>query len=348
MVLDENLRSPLHLLVFRYLGAPMSVARLAGLLGPALAARVPAFDQPFQAAKWAVEQALAAPHFGVFTTLVRAVDPAGTLPPLIRFVQQLETGEVPWVALGGGERLVVDNDQPFVDREPDRAAIEAMVTADANVRCVSIQAGSGEGKSWLLKWFREFAPTLPNTRFGTYQVDGAIARYLVPGPVATSIALDIGLGTQRRPRRHEDPDRWAQNLAVWLVRGVRDTGIVTVVALDGFAHPQLPEAIHTFVRTLIEEQQKDAEAAACLRVVLLGYDEARLRDHQLAFESRILEYVDQAKVEDWLRRRVPGRPDFEYEEAALDVVEQIPDTGPTRMRELCTEVRAAARLLGAE
>jgi hypothetical protein len=76
------------------------------------------------------------------------------------------------------------------------------------------------------------------------------------------------------PRQEEKMDaNWQMMLASWVVNQTRKSDALWWIVLDGFDHPNLPDATRQMVQTLMITAVRNAPR---LRVVLLGYNEVML------------------------------------------------------------------------
>ena len=111
---------------------------------------------------------------------------------------------------------------------------------------------------------------------------------------------------------------------------------------DGFGHVDVPAPVHAFIEELVLSLQNDEDARARLRVVLLGYDAARLENRSIDFQRCVLEYVDAGEIRKWFEKQNPGQPEYRYSETVDEIESRVPD-GNLRMRVLCNLVHAANR-----
>jgi len=340
-VLSDSMRRVLHQLVMRHLPLQPDIDALIALLGPEHGPHelqgMRYFRGPFDCAVWIVRRVLADPTKDRFCRLAELVDPGDAGPELRDYLAALRSGRIAWEARHS-DPMVVDGDQPFVDRESVRGTLAAMFTRDAPVGCLVVSGGAGEGKSHLRAWCTKLAAGGVGGRLAAFELNGSLAASIGPGRVVTKLATDLGLRLDRLPRTHEDHERWAQDLGYWLLRNIHTESTISVLVFDGFHHPQIQPSVHTLIRALIRARQEDPEIASLLRIVLLGYDAALLERNRLAFELRVLEVVDQQMIRDWLVKRYPGRRAYEYDDTAADVWEHL-DPGPTRMFSLCQELQ---------
>lgn len=338
-MLSEAARRELNRLVFQFLGPDPSVVTLEALLRHVPVTTIPRVSLPFQRAVWVVDKLLQMADAEHVVDVIEVVDPGGTVPTLQAFKDALSRGQID-LRRRQTDDLVVLDDGPFVDRDSVREAIREMFSPAAQVGCLVVAGGIGEGKSYLREWCAKLAMTAVFGRFASFHVDGAMAAGIDPGVLAIKLATDLGIHRDRRPRRHEDLERWASDLAEWLTRHVVGRDMISVVMLDGLHHPQVPACVHTFVRALLLARQRSAEVRQVLRVVLLGYDPGSLERQGIEHEYRILEHVDKPMVRQWFAMRYPGRPEWEYDDAATEVFAELPPPGPARMRALCVQIRA--------
>lgn len=336
-MLDDPQRMQLDMLVFHLVGTQPDVHLLVGLVGAEAVKDMPAFDKPFHLAHWLVGTALRAPTAAVLVSLIENADAAGIAPDLQDLAGRLRADPSLWTRTLQ-DPLVVAKGDPFVDRATVRDLLRTLVTDPDGPACLVVRGDDGEGKTTVGAWLEKLAFQQDGVAIGRYEVRGACAEALTPRDLVSRLAAHLGLPLHRFPRDHEDPHRWAQNAAAWLVRQVQEKGGRHVVVLDEFDHPRLPPCLHTCVLDVAERLGREAPLRASLRLVLLGYDEERLRDRQIPYERRVLEFVDEGMVRDWFSRRFPDQEAFMYEDAAAEVMERLPAAGPGRMEALCNAV----------
>ena len=153
----------------------------------------------------------------------------------------------------------------------------------------------------------------------------------------TELAVKLHIPLKHLPRRHEDRERWAGDLAQWLLHRIDEP---VALMLHGLQHAGIQEPVHTLVRALVRGRAADPTLGQLLRIVLLGYDGGMLERHGLAFKSQVLEFVDQTMIREWLKQRYQGKKDYQYEDTAAEIYDLIPTSGPMRMRAMCTQIQA--------
>lgn len=176
-----------------------------------------------------------------------------------------EPGEDPWQA------VLLMRQLPFVDREGIREAVAEMDRPDGWCGLV-VEGPRRVGKSYcreLLAYARARAPAWATDRLTPVTLERERDYGMTPVELARRLVLAVRRVDVAPPGRlpEQKEERWAADLAVWTA-GQADLAEARVwVILDGFGHPDVPEATHDFIAVLAEEAANRSQ----LRLVLLGY-----------------------------------------------------------------------------
>lgn len=334
---------------------PVQIAVLGSYVPPEAAAEPPPHVFPHRIVGWILDEARKAPVPRYFLAILDEVEGnAGALPPHIAnyaagIRDDLRTWE-PLGAAGTDSRTLEDDPDEVLDGGPfvDRASFRGLLprgAGDGAPLTIVVQGGVGAGKSYLHEFCRRLRDHWGDElRVGYANLDTSSVRSLSPRIPAYLLAGSLGTDRRRAPRRHEDPHRYASNLATWILTATPESPLPALALLDGFDHPQLPDPLHTFVLELARGLQQDPQAQGRMRLVLLGYDTGRLERDGIEFERCVLEHVDRAHLDAWFRARYPGRPDYAYEDVIDEILGLLPPDGPERMKALCTLVRAMSHV----
>lgn len=342
------------LAAFLFNALPISVSGgvVAGYVGPTVAVRIDAFEKTHNISEWIVDQVLRLPKPDKFIALVRAVDNSdAALQSLAALADDLQQGRKEWIPLVIAatldwaliaDPLTIRDGRPFIDRSGFRALLPRRGAEDSPF-CLLVAGDTGGGKSYLHDFCDAFAIARPGFRLGHAKVGGNSPSQLEARIVARELSLGLGVPQATIPPQHEEPERDAENLAAWIARYTPEAPMPAVAILDEFGRAELAKSVHKFIAQLALRLQDDEKARARLRLVLMGYDAARLQTAGVQFKLHVLEPVERGDVSTWFRMRYPNHPDYRYDTAA-DVVHKSASQSPLsqRMLVLNQEVRAAA------
>jgi hypothetical protein len=116
---------------------------------------------------------------------------------------------------------------------------------------------------------------------------------IAPVDLASRLASSLRLNGAPQPRLDNQKDeRWASDLAVWVVAQAEQARSRAWVVLDGFDPPDLPPATHVFIATLAEE----AVCRDALRLVLIGYNRRLHDDIERKLHRVSLDYLSAADL----------------------------------------------------
>jgi hypothetical protein len=253
---------------------------------------------------------------------------------LLDLAQRLQGEPDLWRATLGNE-LVVRNGAPFVDRRAFKDALPGLLAPDGPA-CLVVFGDRGAGRTYLSEYCASLAAGDEALRVAHLDLAHDDEELLA------LVAADAALGLEMVspwPDRHADPHRWAHNLAAWLAFESPLRARPGLLLLDSMDRPTLPEPFHTLVADLIRSLQTNERCRRRLRVVLLGYDTARLEKAGLPWTGCSLEVVTAQMLEAWFQERYPDLAPYRYEEAARAVQEAIPEGGPVRMKLLRVAVQ---------
>lgn len=347
-MLDRIQREVLAAFFVARLPVNPGVAQLAVFIGDDIARELPLLPTVKSVADWAIDRAMTQLGPDTLIGLIRAVDD-GTeaLRTIVDVADNLAGNTQAWVewrnveVSGGNDPLHVHDGRPFVDRAQFRSFLPRVDAAETP-NCILVEGSMGSGKTYLHEYLKKLANVRRSFEVGFTAVGSSSGRSMSPQIAARAVAAGLKINFQHQPREHEDPHRYARNLATWIIEEAPDRSAPSIAVFDGFDATGVTEPMHTFIENLIGGIQDDEEAQKRLRVLLLGYDVGRLEERDLGFERCTLEHVDRPHIEEWLRKRFPGHPEYRYEDTAEWVIDQIPQGGETRLLQLCSLVQAAS------
>lgn len=345
----------LKLMILPRLGSNPTTSVVAGFVGDEVSLRMPVTSIVSQVAEWIIDQALAQDSPTMLIHIIHKVDDESQrMASLIDIAAELAAHPERWpdhnpVAAVDwsveGDPLQISDGRPFVDRSTFRGLIPRL-GADPTPACTVVKGQDGDGKTYLHEFCKKLAGHWGRKQPGLLRVGFSecvpnMVAGLTPDIPAFEVATGLGLDFLQAPRPHEDEHRWGRNLASWITAKTPAGALPAVAIFDGYDRSGLPRPIHTFIEELVRGVQQDPVAKARLRIMLLGYDQGRLEQQELEFESCVLEHVGAADIERWFRRRFPDQPAYRYEETAEMIADRLPDNGPLRMRLLCLLMQAA-------
>ena len=325
-----------------------AVGQLSIFVGEDVARQLPTLPSIKAIVDWLIDKALNQDVPDCLINIIRTVDDGNIeFAAIVAIAERLEADASVWSewrnaeSLGALDPLHVHDGRPFLDRDLFRNYLpRADIEETSN--CILVEGGSGSGKSYLYEYLKRLANVRKNFEIGFAAVGASNARGMSPQIVATAVAAGLKINFQHKPREHEDPTRYAKNLATWLIEDAPERTAPSIVVLDGFDADGVSAPMFTFIEELISGVANDDEAKKRLCILLLGYDVARLQDLNLEFERCTLEYVDRTHISAWLKQKYPGLPGYRYDDTADWVIEQIPTGGETRLLMLNSFVQAAS------
>jgi len=356
--MNDTQQKALLAVLVRHLSVNPGIAQVELFVG-SLALEMPVFHRPLDTARWILDRALAQPGPTLLIHIVRLLDNGdAALASLVELADGLAAdpeiwrsitplGQIDWST--AGDPLEVRDGRPFIDRDAFRSRLPRLGRLDSP-GCTVVKGDSGHGKSYLHEFLRQLADqwgqgTSRLLRVGYSACPSSNRSGLTAEMVAYDLAPDLQTEFARRPRKHEDPHRYARNLVSWLTDYTPPGPLPALVILDGFDagdDDRVPEDVYTFIEGLVAAVQKDQEVKARMRLVLLGYDLGRLESRELEFATEVLEWVDAAAIAGWFRKRYPDEPEYRYTDTADEIHRQLPDDS-MRMRHLCNLVRAVGQ-----
>lgn len=195
---------------------------------------------------------------------------------------------------------------PLLNRDATRTAFEDFFNPLARKpQCARVFVANGppgSGKSFtglflrLLVGLYNGAHDVAEADFETLRA----ARPLTPDVLAVHLAEQMGTPRARAESEvagladKELPERWVQNIAIWLAGEANRTGKTWHLLLDNFHLPGVPETTHAFIEQLaaalagkpLAWDVLDPDEGPPLRLALLGYAR-KLPDGHLVREEKI-------------------------------------------------------------
>ncbi|MBR0820268.1 hypothetical protein [Bradyrhizobium liaoningense] len=348
-MLSPPQRQVLARLILDQLSTSPSVQEIGTWVVPSARFEVPNSGFTINLAEWIVTSALAQSTPDQLVVVIRRADNQQPgIESLLALATQLENTPNIWVPVAfsaviswspNDDPLTVLDGRPFVDRANFRDLLPRTQQPDTP-KCVLVQGEEGHGKSYLHDFCRSFAEGRRDFFVGYTKIGSSGLASLSPRDLAIEIGGGLDTNFNSFPPDHADPHRHAKDLASWVLSFTPKRRVPGLAVFDDVGASGVNDGVRTFIHTLIRSVQDDAAAAEKLRVVLIGYDEKRLQSEKLNYQTYVLEYVDSAAVELWLRKQYPGRPDYLYEETIKQLNVRVPLSGSTRMRSLCNHLHS--------
>jgi hypothetical protein len=210
------------------------------------------------------------------------------------------------------------NGRVFIDRRPLRDAIRALSPMPTRP-IVAVNGPSRWGNTFSLQLLRYVAAETGAFKLASIDLSEEQHVRFRPGDLARRIILQLGRSGDL-PHMPKETDagsaiRWALELGDWLLGLAGEANKVWVVALDRFAHPDLPIETREMIKYLVK---RAAEAGSHIRVVLVAYGEGLLPKEvsaHVSFES--LRELTRDDLLQWLER-LADQQAIAIEEGVLD------------------------------
>lgn len=347
-MLDPNQRAVLAAFFVDRLPSNPAVGQLSIFVGDEVARQLPTLPSIKAIVDWLIDRALNQDQPDCLVKIIRTVDDGDAqFATIVAIAERLEADAAVWAEWRGStgasaiDPLHVHDGRPFLDRDIFRGYLPQPGIA-GTPSCILVEGETGSGKSYLYEYLKRFAFVRKSFEIGFATVGASNARGMTPLIVATAIAAGLRTSFQHKPRMHEDPTRHAKNLATWIIEDTPERSAPSLVVLDGFDADGVSDPTFTFIEELISGVANDEEAKKRLCILLLGYSASRLESLGLQYDRCTLEYVGGPHISQWLKQKFPGRPEYQYNDTAEEVIENIPTTGETRLLLLNSLLQAAS------
>lgn len=235
------------------------------------------------------------------------------------------------------------SDGPFVDRDSLRKHLRKLLDDDANP-ILLVNGGHGSGKSYSARMIVEDLARQADIQVAPLKVEPISASIWEIHDMASDLVRWLSTQSREPPTHAVLGDRLAGLLADWTADEIGRSGDGLWILLDGFDHPDLPEASSKYIDELLAMMGAD-ERLERTRMILFEFDAQRLDSLTQNYNSLVLHLPDQNEVLDYFTIRFPGLSELHWESASAVAMENLPQGGPTFMPKLQRNIRRAQDVL---
>ncbi|MCP3139789.1 hypothetical protein [Pyxidicoccus xibeiensis] len=135
--------------------------------------------------------------------------------------------------------LILDNKLPFLDRQPARAFLRALTQPMPMQPVVVVSGNQKSGKSYTSEFVDHLCRNLPGIQHCRIEVTHDQGASVGPAELARDLVTQLGGNPWQGPPQNTNLDRWAQELANWVLAEAKQSGVRWWFVLDGFNKKEL-------------------------------------------------------------------------------------------------------------
>ncbi|MAT98888.1 MAG: hypothetical protein CL608_17225 [Anaerolineaceae bacterium] len=238
---------------------------------------------------------------------------------------------------------------PFIDRQDFRKQAKKLSKEGAK-RLLIINGDPGVGKTHSKKFIEKIAPYC-EFKFCFIDMKKETPSLFYPDTLATRLDSDITLPPHpdhpQIPLKEEVSQKWAEVIGEWLIKKMKLEQGQCWIALDGFAHEDLPAPTKRLVNDLVEAVW---DRLPHVRLILLDYPLDDLDEEiRLFVEEEDIEVVTQPELEEYMIKAVKElrlqKDTVELREKAREIVEGLSAAPEKHMAEIKVGVINTAKSL---
>lgn len=171
------------------------------------------------------------------------------------------------------EARILDSKLPFLDRKQARAFFKVLAQARPSQPVVVVVGDSKMGKSYTFE-FIDHVCYRAGIELSRVQLNQREGSSIGPGELARELVTHVGGEPRQMPEPMTNLDRWAQELANWIVAEANRNGSRWWFVLDGFNKQELRDDTSLLIVKLSIALQ--AGVARKHRLILLDFDRTLL------------------------------------------------------------------------
>ncbi|MFP2927240.1 hypothetical protein ACLESO_18990 [Pyxidicoccus sp. 3LG] len=167
--------------------------------------------------------------------------------------------------------LILDNKLPFLDRQPARTYLYALTQPMPMQPVVVVTGSQKSGKSYTSEFVDHLCRNLAGIQHCRIEVTENQGASIGPSELARDLVTGVGGDPRQEPPRNTNVDRWAQELANWVLAEARPSGLRWWFVLDGFNKKELrPDTALLIVK--LAKGITTGYARRLHRLILLDFD----------------------------------------------------------------------------
>ncbi|WP_027520536.1 hypothetical protein [Bradyrhizobium sp. Ec3.3] len=137
------------------------------------------------------------------------------------------------------DAIMLSNKLPFLGRLAVRAHLRALMQNSPPRPVVVIKGLGGAGKTYTTELINHICRTHTDIVPCHIEVPKDQGISVGPADLARDIVLQLGGDVDKMPAQQTNADRWAQELAIWIVNTAQKSGFKHWIVLDGFNKAEL-------------------------------------------------------------------------------------------------------------
>lgn len=224
------------------------------------------------------------------------------------------------------DALVLYSKLPFLDRRPTRATLRDFLLERRPKQPVLVINGARRaGKSYIAEFVDHVLHDQPNVQHCRIPIEEQQGASVGPVELASDMVTGMGGDPTSAPEQNPDPDRWAKEIANWVISVANSSPINWWFVLDGFNVGELRAETQLLIvklaRSLLTGVARDRH-----RLILIDFNRASLPLQPGLIADHVTGPIPHAEVLAAVTEVIAGSgKDFDPATFAAKVVEGLAD-----------------------
>jgi hypothetical protein len=173
------------------------------------------------------------------------------------------------------DAVILSNKLPFLGRPAVRVHLRSLMQMFPPRPVVVVNGLAGAGKTYTTELIKHACRTYTDIVHCHVEVAKEQGSSIGPADLAREIVIQLGGDVDKMPQQQTNADRWAQELAIWIVNTAQKSTYKCWIVLDGFNTTELRRDTLSLVVKLSLQLTKGL-ASRMHRLILLDFDHTSL------------------------------------------------------------------------
>jgi hypothetical protein len=173
------------------------------------------------------------------------------------------------------DAVILSNKLPFLGRPAVRVHLRSLIQMYPPRPVVVVNGPAGAGKTYTSELIKHACRTYTDIVLCHVEVSKEQVSSTGPADLAREIVIQLGGDLDKMPQQQTNADRWAQELALWIVSTAQKSACKCWIVLDGFNATALRRDTLSLVVKLSLQLTRGV-ASRIHRLILLDFDHTSL------------------------------------------------------------------------
>lgn len=194
------------------------------------------------------------------------------------------------------DALILVSKMPFLDRQPTRKALKRFLQSTPLQPVVVVNGPRWAGKTYTGEFIDHVLHSRPGLRHCRIEIEEGQGRSIGPRELASNMVTVMGGDPSTPPPENSNLDRWAQELANWIISVANASGLNWWFMLDGFNTTELRTTDTRLLITKLAKGLTTGVARERHRLVLTDFDRSILPLQPGLIAAEIIAPIPHASV----------------------------------------------------